>query len=82
VTSSIWAWVAASLRSATTPTLSSTYERLARNPAWTIQNEASRRSISIIVAVAARLIAALRQKPCHARLMLNSRNEIIDQPPR
>ena len=36
----------------------------------------------VIVAVAARLMAALRQKPCQARVMLNSRNETIAQPPR
>ena len=29
-----------------------------------------------MVAVAARLISAFRQKPCHARRMLKKRNEI------
>src|SRR3954454_9663506 len=71
------AGVASGLRSATTPTFSSTYDRLARNPAWTIQNPASSSSISVIVAVAARLIAALRQKPCQAREMLKNRKENI-----
>ena len=33
-------------------------------------------SIRTMVAVAARLISALRQKPCHARRMLKKRNEI------
>jgi hypothetical protein len=31
------------------------------------------------VAVAARLMTALRQKPCQARLMLNRTNEITAQ---
>ena len=38
-----------------------------------IQNPASRSSISTIVAVAARLMTALRQKPCQARLRLKYR---------
>ncbi len=41
-----------------------------------IQKPASSSSISTIVAVAARLISALRQKPCHARLTLKKRKEI------
>ena len=35
--------------------------------------------MSVIVAVAARLMAALRQKPCQAREMLKSRKENIGQ---
>ena len=42
-----------------------------------IQKPASSRSIRTIVAVAARLMTALRQKPCQARLMLKTTNEII-----
>src|SRR6185369_3099567 len=76
--SSSFAWEMSSCRSATTPTLFSTYRSEARKPACTIQKEASRRSISIIVAVAARLMAALRQKPCQARRMLKAKNESID----
>ena len=41
-----------------------------------IQKPARSSSISTIVAVAARLITAFRQKPCHARRMLNRTNEI------
>ena len=41
-----------------------------------IQKPASRRSIRTIVAVAARLMTAFRQKPCQARVMLNRTNEI------
>ena len=37
-----------------------------------IQNPASSRSISTIVAVAARLMTAFRQKPCQARFMLKN----------
>ena len=37
------------------------------SPVWMIQKPASSRSIRTIVAVAARLITAFRQKPCHAR---------------
>src|SRR3954471_13274201 len=64
-----------SLTSATTPTLSSTYERLARNPAWMIQNPARSMSINVIVAVAARLMAAFRQNPCQARDTLKNRKD-------
>ena len=41
-----------------------------------IQKPARSSSISTIVAVAARLISAFRQKPCQARLMLKKRNVI------
>ena len=41
-----------------------------------IQKPASSSSIRTIVAVAARLMSALRQKPCQARLTLKKRNEI------
>ncbi len=44
-----------------------------------IQNPASSRSIRTIVAVAARLMTALRQKPCQARVMLNRTKEITAQ---
>ena len=47
-----------------------------------IQKPASRRSIRTIVAVAARLISALRQKPCQARRTLKNRNEITAVSPR
>ena len=46
-------------------------------PVWTIQKPASSSSIRVIVAVAARLIAALRQKPCQARDTLKARNPIM-----
>jgi len=44
-----------------------------------IQKPASSRSMRIMVAVAARLMTAFRQKPCQARVMLNRTNEIIAQ---
>jgi hypothetical protein len=44
-----------------------------------IQKPASSRSIRTIVAVAARLITALRQKPCQARLTLKTMKEITRQ---
>jgi len=44
-----------------------------------IQNPASRRSMRTIVAVAARLIRAFRQKPSQARLRLKATNVIIDR---
>ncbi len=44
-----------------------------------IQKPASSSSIRTIVAVAAMLITALRQKPCQARLKLNRTNEINRQ---
>ena len=47
-----------------------------------IQKPDSSRSISVIVAVAARLIAALRQKPCQARPTEKKRKENIGQPAR
>src|SRR4051794_38085364 len=72
--------VAPSLRSATTETFCSTNSSPARRPAWTIQKPARSISINVIVAVAARLIAALRQKPCQARRTLKARNEIIGLP--
>jgi hypothetical protein len=59
--------------------LSSTYDRLARTPAWMIQNPASSRSMRVIVAVAARLMAMFRQKPCQAREMLKNRKDSIGQ---
>ena len=42
-----------------------------------IQKPASSRSIRTIVAVAARLISAFRQKPCQARRRLKTTNPII-----
>ena len=44
-----------------------------------IQKPDRSRSMRTIVAVAARLITALRQKPCQARLMLKTTNEITPQ---
>ena len=44
-----------------------------------IQKPASSRSIRTIVAVAARLMTALRQKPCQARLRLKTTKEITPQ---
>ena len=44
-----------------------------------IQKPASSSSIRTIVAVAARLMTALRQNPCQARRMLKTTNEIIAQ---
>ena len=44
-----------------------------------IQKPASSRSIRTIVAVAARLMTALRQKPCQARLMLKTTKVITPQ---
>ena len=41
-----------------------------------IQKPASSRSIRTIVAVAARLMTALRQNPCQARLRLKNRKVI------
>ena len=41
-----------------------------------MKKPASRSSIRTMVAVAARLMSAFRQKPCHARLTLKNRNEI------
>ena len=45
-----------------------------------IQKPASRTSIRTIVAVAAMLMSALRQKPCQARLMLKRMKPIIGRP--
>src|SRR4051794_11837992 len=50
--------------------------RAALRPVWMIQKPASSSSIRTIVAVAARLMSALRQKPCQARLRLKATNEI------
>ena len=44
-----------------------------------IQKPARRSSIRTIVAVAARLMTALRQNPCQARLMLKKTNGITVQ---
>ncbi len=44
-----------------------------------IQKPASSRSIRTMVAVAARLMTALRQKPCQARFRLKRTNESIAQ---
>jgi hypothetical protein len=44
-----------------------------------IQKPARSRSISVIVAVAARLMARFRQKPCQAREMLKRRKDSIGQ---
>ena len=44
-----------------------------------IQKPASSSSIRTIVAVAARLMTALRQNPCQARLMLKRTNAITGQ---
>ena len=45
-----------------------------------MKKPASSRSIRVIVAVAARLIAALRQNPCQARDRLKPRNAIMPRP--
>ena len=44
-----------------------------------IQNPARSMSMRTIVAVAARLMRALRQNPCQARLRLKTTNEITAQ---
>src|SRR5215218_3960942 len=62
---------------ATTSTFCSVKSRADSKPVWMIQNPASRTSISTMVAVAARLINAFRQNPCHARRRLNTTNPII-----
>ena len=41
------------------------------SPVITMKSADRRTSMRMTVAVAARLIIALRQKPCHARTMLN-----------
>src|SRR5215207_7052935 len=46
-----------------------------------IQNPARSSSINVIVAVAARLIAALRQKPCQARATEKARKENMSAGP-
>src|SRR4051794_8577339 len=73
-----WIWTSAALSAslASMFTFDSVKSRAALRPVWMIQKPASSRSISTIVAVAARLISALRQKPCHARLRLKPMNEI------
>src|SRR5512140_2537227 len=70
-------WGVSSTRSATTWTFCSAKSSPASRPAWTTQNPARSMSIRVIVAVAARLIAALRQKPCQARWMLKPRKANI-----
>ena len=65
-----------SFRSATTSTFDSVKSRLAWRPVWRIQKPARSMSIRTIVAVAARLMSALRQKPCQARRRLKTTNEI------
>src|SRR2546423_978716 len=73
--------VALSASLASMLTFDSVKSRAAPSPVWMIQKPASRRSISTIVAVAARLIRALRQNPCQARLRLNPTNEITSVHP-
>src|SRR4051812_35895761 len=66
-----WSSVAVFCTYATTWTFDSTNERLARRTFWRMKKPARRRSIRTIVSVAARLISALRQNPCHARRIEN-----------
>ena len=66
---------------AVTATLLSMKARPALRPLITMKSAASRTSISTTVAVAARLIIALRQKPCQARTIVKpmKRRNPIDQ---
>ena len=76
VRASIAGVVAVDLTSATTWTFSSTNSSPALSPVRTTKKPASRTSMKTIVAVAARLITAFRQKPCQARRRLKTTNEI------
>ena len=71
--------VASTLTFAVTSTFCSVKSSADSSPVWMIQKPASRMSIRTIVAVAARLISALRQNPCQARLRLKTTNPIIGQ---
>src|SRR5688500_56288 len=71
VTTSRAASVRLSSSWAVTATLLSMNSRPALRPLITMNSAASSTSIRITVAVAARLIIALRQKPCQARTTLN-----------
>jgi hypothetical protein len=74
-----WLSVALGCRYATTSTFCSVNWSPASRPVWMIQKPASSSSIRTMVAVAARLITALRQKPCQARPTLNRTKEITPQ---
>ena len=76
VSASIAGVVAVGLTSATTWTFSSTNSSPALSPVSTTKKPARSTSMKTIVAVAARLITALRQNPCQARRRLNTMNEI------
>ena len=71
------AGVASSLMFATTSTFCSVKSRADNRPVWMIQKPARSTSIRTIVAVAARLMSAFRQKPCHARRRLKTTKPII-----
>src|SRR3954468_19925540 len=73
----IWSWVASTRRLTWTSTFCSVKSSADSSPVWMIQKPASSTSIRTIVAVAARLIRAFRQKPCQARRMLKTMKPII-----
>ena len=77
--SSTWACVAVFSTYATTSTFCSTNDRLASSTFWSRKKPARSSSIRTIVSVAARLIRALRQKPCQARPSENSTKAITRQ---
>jgi hypothetical protein len=71
---SISSWVSSSTRRAVTPTLLSMYARPELSPPSTMTSPDRRTSMRMTVAVAARLIIRLRQKPWPARTRVNPRN--------